>query len=99
MKKLLTLILSCNMLLGQTFNDDFLDGVIIFKTKNLLEINDKNFVKTSDQIGAIIDIKDYPQINEVFKGININKDTFNSETLITHKSSGIKKIFKTVHKI
>lgn len=73
MKKLLTLILSCNMLLGQTFNDDFLDGVIIFKTKNLLEINDKNFVKTSDQIGAIIDIKDYPQINEVFKGININK--------------------------
>jgi fructose-1,6-bisphosphatase II / sedoheptulose-1,7-bisphosphatase len=36
---------------------------------------------------------------DLLKGINVNKDTFNSETLITHKSSGIKKIFKAVHKI
>jgi len=36
---------------------------------------------------------------DLVKGINVNKDTFNSETLITHKSSGIKKIFKAVHKI
>jgi len=36
---------------------------------------------------------------DLVKGINVNKDTFNSETLITHKSSSIKKIFKAVHKI
>jgi len=36
---------------------------------------------------------------DLVKGINVNKDTFNSETLITHKSSGIKKIFKAIHKI
>src|SRR5210317_764876 len=36
---------------------------------------------------------------DLVKGINVKKDTFSSETLITHKSSGIKKIFKAVHKI
>jgi fructose-1,6-bisphosphatase II / sedoheptulose-1,7-bisphosphatase len=35
---------------------------------------------------------------DLVKGIHINKDTFSSETLITHKSSGIKKIFKSTHK-
>jgi fructose-1,6-bisphosphatase II / sedoheptulose-1,7-bisphosphatase len=36
---------------------------------------------------------------DLVKGIRVDTDTFSSETLITHKSSGIKKIFKTVHKI
>jgi len=36
---------------------------------------------------------------DLVKGINVEKDTFSSETLITHKSSCIKKIFKAVHKI
>ena len=36
---------------------------------------------------------------DLVKGISVDTDTFSSETLITHKSSGIKKIFKTVHKI
>ena len=36
---------------------------------------------------------------DLVKGIRVDTDTFSSETLITHKSSCIKKIFKAVHKI
>ena len=31
---------------------------------------------------------------DVLSGIKINKDSYNSETLVTHKSSGLKKIIK-----
>ena len=31
---------------------------------------------------------------DLVEGIHINQDTFTSETLITHKSSGIRKIYK-----
>ena len=36
---------------------------------------------------------------DLVKGIELNKNTFSSETLITHKSSGLKKIFKLNHSI
>jgi fructose-1,6-bisphosphatase II / sedoheptulose-1,7-bisphosphatase len=36
---------------------------------------------------------------DLVKGIILNNDSFVSETLVTHKSSGIKKIYKTTHKI
>ena len=36
---------------------------------------------------------------DLVKGIELNKETFTSETLITHKSSGLKKIFKSKHTI
>jgi len=36
---------------------------------------------------------------DLVKGILLNDNYFISETLITHKSSGIKKIYKTTHKI
>ena len=36
---------------------------------------------------------------DLVKGIIINNDSFVSETLVTHKSSGIRKIYKTIHKI
>jgi fructose-1,6-bisphosphatase II / sedoheptulose-1,7-bisphosphatase len=36
---------------------------------------------------------------DLVKGILLNNNSFMSETLITHKSSGIKKIYKTIHKI
>jgi fructose-1,6-bisphosphatase II / sedoheptulose-1,7-bisphosphatase len=36
---------------------------------------------------------------DLVKGIILNNDSFISETLITHKSSGISKIYKTIHKI
>ena len=36
---------------------------------------------------------------DLVKGIVLNEDSYNSETLITHKSSGLKKIYKSTHKI
>ena len=36
---------------------------------------------------------------DLVEGINIKKDFFTSETLVTHKSSGIQKIVKSKYKI
>src|SRR6056300_2061439 len=36
---------------------------------------------------------------DLVKGIILNEDSYISETLITHKSTGIRKIYKTIHKI
>jgi len=36
---------------------------------------------------------------DLVKGIRLNEDIFSSETLITHKSSGLKKIYKSTNKI
>ena len=36
---------------------------------------------------------------DLVKGIKLNEQTFNSETLITHKSSALKKIVKSKHTI
>ncbi len=36
---------------------------------------------------------------DLVKGINVKKDKFISETLVTHKSSGLKKIFKSTHNL
>jgi fructose-1,6-bisphosphatase II / sedoheptulose-1,7-bisphosphatase len=35
---------------------------------------------------------------DLVKGIVLNEDSYNSETLITHKSSGLKKVYKSTHK-
>ena len=71
MKKLFILLLSCNFLFTQTINNDFLDGTIIFKLKEFIEVNNNDFVKTSDEIGIIVDINDYPIFKEIFKDINV----------------------------
>jgi fructose-1,6-bisphosphatase II / sedoheptulose-1,7-bisphosphatase len=36
---------------------------------------------------------------DLVKGINISNNSFTSETLVTHKSSGLKKILKSTLKI
>jgi fructose-1,6-bisphosphatase II / sedoheptulose-1,7-bisphosphatase len=36
---------------------------------------------------------------DLVNGIVLNEDSFISETLITHKSSGLRKIYKSTHKI
>ena len=69
MKKLLILILTCNVFYGQTYNDKFLDGTIIFKLKNFVEISEENVTNT-DNIGVIVDLKDYPERLH-FEGINV----------------------------
>jgi len=36
---------------------------------------------------------------DLVKGINMNENIFSSETLITHKSSKLKKIYKSTNRI
>ena len=73
MKKLLILLLTCNLLFSQTQNENFLDGTIVFKLKEFVDINQNNSSKSFDGIGIQISIKDYPEISEIFKDINVIK--------------------------
>ena len=66
MRKLFILLMTCNILFSQTYNDDFLDGTIIFKMKNFVEVNYESSTKSDDNIGLEIDIRDYPKIFEIF---------------------------------
>ena len=71
MKKLFFLLITCNILFGQTQDENFLDGTIIFKFKEFIEINDDNSIKSSDNIGLKVNISDYPKILEIFKNIDV----------------------------
>lgn len=74
MRKIYILLIICltlNSMFSQTQNPDFLDGVIIFKLKDFIEPNTSKITKSSDNIGLIIDIEDYPEIEYIFKDINI----------------------------
>ena len=63
--------------------------------ENLEKKYDLNEIVTGDTIFCATGIT----TGELVKGIDIHKDFFISETLVTHKSSGIKKIVKSKHKI
>jgi len=56
---------------------------------------DLNEIVSGDSIFCATGITSGDLVN----GIELNKETFTSETLITHKSSGLKKIFKSKHTI
>ena len=43
--------------------------------------------------------RDSPEMEDLVQGINIQKDFFTSETLVTHKSSGIRTVVKSKYKI
>ena len=85
----------------------FFQGKFIFeneKDKNrakIMGINDfekkyeLNEIVSGDSIFCATGITSGDLVN----GIQVNDKSFISETLITHKSSGIKKIYKTTHKI
>ena len=73
MRKLFIFLLTCNILFSQTYNNDFLDGTIIFKMKTFVEVNYESSTKSDDNIGLEIDIRDYPKIFEIFKNINVTK--------------------------
>ena len=65
MKKILILLFTCNVMLSQTYNNNFLDGTVIFKFKEFIEIKNENIIKSPDNIGLIVDLKDYPLLREV----------------------------------
>ena len=71
MKKILILLFTCNVMLSQTYDNNFLDGTVIFKFKEFIEIKDENIIKSPDNIGLLVDFKDYPLLREVFKNISI----------------------------
>src|SRR6056300_1596541 len=87
--------------------DCFFQGKFIFDNENdktrakEMGINDfqkkyeLNEIVSGDSIFCATGITS----GDLVKGILINNNSFMSETLVTHKSSGIRKIYKTIHKI
>ena len=87
--------------------DCFFQGKFIFDNENdktrakKMGINDfekkyeLNEIISGDSIFCATGITS----GDLVKGIVLNDNYFMSETLVTHKSSGIKKIYKTTHKI
>jgi hypothetical protein len=74
-----------------------LDGTIIFKLKEFVDINQNNSSKSFDGIGLQISVKDYPEISEIFKDINVIK--FERPSYYTGKRE-LQKIYRiTFHEI
>ena len=59
------------------------------------KIYDLNEIISGDSIFCATGITSGDLVN----GIKLDDNSYTSETLITHKSSGLKKIFKSTHKI
>ena len=71
MKKVIFFLLVTNIIISQNFEKDFLDGTIIFKLNNFIENNDEIQTKTSDAIGLIENISNYPDLVKIFENIQI----------------------------
>ena len=93
MKKIILLLLTCNFIYGQTINESFLDGTIIFKLKDFVEVNDKSLIKSSDNIGLEVKIMDYPEIENIFNGIEVVK--FERPSFFTGKRE-LQKIYRII---
>ena len=63
--------------------------------ENFEKIYELNEIVSGDSIFCATGITS----GDLVEGINIQKDFFTSETLVTHKSSGIKKVVKSKYKI
>ena len=70
MKKYL-IILFTNVLISQNFNENFLDGTIMFKLNDYVEYSGESVYKTNDGIGLIDNLSNYPEINSLFQDINV----------------------------
>ncbi|HJN54562.1 MAG TPA: hypothetical protein QGI27_05785, partial [Flavobacteriaceae bacterium] len=64
-------VLFTTTVIGQNYDAEFLDGTIMFKLNNFVEINQEDINKTFDNIGIIETIDDYPELIDVFEGISI----------------------------
>ena len=71
MKKVIFFLLITNIIISQNFEKDFLDGTIVFKLNNFIENNDEIQTKTSDAIGLIENILNYPDLVKIFENIQI----------------------------
>ena len=84
----------------------FFQGKFLFNTDKDKERANKMGIKDFDKKYELKEIISGDSIfcatgitsGDLVKGINLEKNFFTSETLITHKSSNFKKIYKTTHK-
>ena len=90
MKKYL-IILFTNVLISQNFNENFLDGTIMFKLNDYVEYSSESVYKTNDGIGLIDNLSNYPEINSVFQDINVLQ--FERPSYFTNKRE-LQKIYR-----
>ena len=90
MKKYL-IILFTNVLISQNFNENFLDGTIMFKLNDYVEYSGESVYKTNDGIGLIDNLSNYPEINSVFQDINVLQ--FERPSYFTNKRE-LQKIYR-----
>ena len=84
----------------------FFQGKFLFNTDKDKERANKMGIKDFDKKYELKEIISGDSIfcatgitsGDLVEGINLEKNFFTSETLITHKSSNLKKIYKTTHK-
>ena len=90
MKKYL-IILFTNVLISQNFNENFLDGTIMFKLNDYVEYSGESVYKTNDGIGLIENLSNYPEINSIFQDINVLQ--FERPSYFTNKRE-LQKIYR-----
>ena len=94
MKKLkLIFVLFTTIVMGQNYDSEYLDGTIVFKLNQFVEVNLDEIEKTFDGIGLIDKIENYPYIKEIFNDITIVN--FNRPSYFTNKRE-LQKIYKIV---
>ena len=94
MKKIkLIFVLFTSIMIGQNYNSEYLDGTIVFKLNEFIEVNLDNTEKTFDGIGLIDKIENYPEIESIFNGITII--SFERPSYFTNKRE-LQKIYRIV---
>ena len=94
MKKIkLIFFLFTSITIGQEFNSEFLDGTIVFKLNEFVEVNLDDAEKTFGGIGLIEKIEDYPEIENIFSEITVVK--FERPSFFTNKRE-LQKIYRIV---
>ena len=94
MKKIkLIFVLFTSIVLGQNHDSEFLDGTIVFKLNEFIEVNLDDAEKTFDEIGLIENIENYPEIQNIFSETSILK--FERPSYFTNKRE-LQKLYRIV---
>ena len=94
MKKIkLIFVLFTSIVMGQNYNSEFLDGTIVFKLNEFIEVNLDDAEKTFDEIGLIENIENYPEIHSIFSETSIVE--FKRPSYFTNKRE-LQKIYRIV---
>lgn len=69
-------IILCSGLFSQTYNSDYLDGVVFFKLKDNIAIETDEFIKKlpfKSETNKFVSISDYPEIKNTLTGYSVTK--------------------------